>query len=297
MDEAHDEYLLARLRESYEEVLAATTHEDDKVGRFLAAIAFLVAGALFFAQQAEALQAHYDLGIELALPALSLVVFLFTITLAVLKYLLAISAPVTIPPGGESKRSHMFFLLIAKETEDSWRALWNRPKEDLRRELIEYYRVEILNLGQRAHNKRRRSEEASALFVVALLFFGLTVGFAIDAIVHDGAPQWALRVRVGVAAWLAAFAALLVYQRYRGRAVRAVEFQPRDERLRGFGWIAVGLAGTIALLLLPDEGLTDAWRGVLGVAAVVGVGAAASGLRSVTTWAEQPHAVTMGDVS
>ena len=40
-------------RHVYEEVLDATKHQDDKIGRFLAAIAFLFAGAVAFGTRAR----------------------------------------------------------------------------------------------------------------------------------------------------------------------------------------------------------------------------------------------------
>lgn len=285
-DEAPDaDYRLERLRESYCEVLAATKHEDDKVGRFLGVIAFLVAGALIFAQQADVLRARYDLGVELALPALALAAFLFFITLAVLLYVLAIAAPVTIPPGseGEVRHSHLFFLLIAQETKESWGAQWDLDKMTLREKLTNEYRGEILNLGQRTHNKRRRSEEASALFAAALLFFGLTVGWSIDVIrtvTDTESPQWSFGVRAAVAAWLAAFAALILYQRFRVQAVRRIELR-KDEGLRGYGRMTAGLALGIALLLLPPGDLEPEMRGVLAVFAVATLLIALSGLRRV----------------
>lgn len=279
-DEAPDaDYHLERLRESYSEVLAATKHEDDKVGRFLGAIAFLVAGALIFAQQADVLRARYDLGVELALPALALAAFLFFITMAVLLYVLAIAAPVTIPPGsgGEVWHSHLFFLPIAQETKESWAAQWDLDKMTLRDKLTKEYQDEILNLGQRTHNKRRRSEEASALFAAALLFFGLTVGWSIDVRTVAGSPQWSFGVRAAVAAWLAAFAALTLYQRFRVQAVRRIELRD-DEGLRGYGRMMGGLAIGIALLLLPPGGLELEMRAILAVFVVVALLFALRGL-------------------
>ncbi|MDP8928253.1 MAG: hypothetical protein M3O70_06675 [Actinomycetota bacterium] len=56
-DVSESAYRRQRLRETYQEVLAAMKHEDDKVGRFLTAIAFLVAGALIFVKPESSLPA------------------------------------------------------------------------------------------------------------------------------------------------------------------------------------------------------------------------------------------------
>lgn len=69
---------------AYAEVLAATKHEDDKVGRFLTAIAFLAAGALLFVEP-RVLAARYDLGsATVPLPSIALALFLVTMLLSLL---------------------------------------------------------------------------------------------------------------------------------------------------------------------------------------------------------------------
>jgi arginine exporter protein ArgO len=110
---------------SYHEVLDATTHQDDKVGRFVAGIAFLTAAALVFLQQAGVLSVHYRLGnSEVALPALTLGGFLVLIMFSLLAYVLATSAPLTVPSAkakqapSTAPSSRLFFLLIAAETNE-----------------------------------------------------------------------------------------------------------------------------------------------------------------------------------
>ena len=119
---------LDHLRVAYQETLDATKHQDDKIGRFMAGIAFLIAGALVF-NEPTVLQATYLVGdTSLPLPALTLGTFLVLVVLSLFFYVLAMSAPLTIPPGTTTdRRSHQYFLLIAGETRDTWRSYWERP--------------------------------------------------------------------------------------------------------------------------------------------------------------------------
>src|SRR5216683_1174955 len=85
-------------RWSYAEVLAATTHQDDKIGRFLAAIAFLVGGVVIFATNTTVLSARSKLGGHiLQLPAIFLAIFLALTTLSAMLFILATSEPLTMP--------------------------------------------------------------------------------------------------------------------------------------------------------------------------------------------------------
>lgn len=169
-----DESVLKRAQESYHEVLDATKHQDDKIGRFLGAIAFVLAGALLFVEP-TVLQARYVLGdARLALPVFALSMFLAHIVASALLYLLATSAPLALPrlPDAEPAHSHLFFRAIAGETGATWDQLWS-DSTTLQDHLITEYIRETLNLAQRADNKAQRSQEASALFVLSLLSFFL----------------------------------------------------------------------------------------------------------------------------
>jgi hypothetical protein len=143
---------LADVRVAYQEVLDATKHQDDKIGRFMAGIAFLIAGALVFTNS-TVLQATYLVGdTSLPLPALALALgaFLILIVLSLLFYLLAMSAPLTIPPAARTtERSRQYFLVIAGETHKTWRRLWTQPASsgELRAELADENVDEIRNLA------------------------------------------------------------------------------------------------------------------------------------------------------
>jgi hypothetical protein len=215
-------------------VLDATKHQDDKIGRFLTGIAFLIAGALVFTNP-DVLQARYAVGAtHLRLPAIALITFMVLVILSVLLYVLAMAAPLTIPPPSAARRvrgsSHLFFLVIATETRESWRALWNVSDVELEQKMLDEYQRETLNIARRVTQKYERSNEASALFVVALLFFLLGTVLSVDVLQHAKAPTgaalqvpadlaWSTPLRATVATILALFAASLVY--YRLRAAQA----------------------------------------------------------------------------
>src|SRR5437016_5520390 len=86
---------LKLLRDSYREVLEATKHEDAKVGRFLTAIAFLVAGALAFVS-GDVLRTTYRVGDStIPIPAILMGLFLSITVISVLMLILAIGTPLT----------------------------------------------------------------------------------------------------------------------------------------------------------------------------------------------------------
>lgn len=290
-----DDDRLQRLRETYDEVLAATKHEDSKIGRFLAALAFIVAGALLFIQQ-DVLRAEYILGnVSLRLPAIFLVLFVATATLAVLAYVNATAARLTEPPAASDDepddpvRSHLFFSLIARESADSWKMFW-QPQWASRERFLHEYRRETLNLARRAYNKRLRSLEASSLFVVALLFFGVSVGFAIHVLSQPDSTTasplaWSVPVRLGLAAGLVAFQAVVVYHLRRFRQVD----DPGERNVRG---LYLGLGGSsvyIVANLLPAGWTVASHRYGMAALAAAGAVVAAAGFVSSRLPARTPR--------
>jgi hypothetical protein len=231
--------------DAYREVLDATKHQDDKIGRFLAGIAFLIAGALVFTNSLV-LQAKYELGdVVLPLPALALGAFLVLIVLSLLFYVLAMGAPLTIPSPGRRKlrTSHLFFLLIAGETDRSWRSLWAQP--EVEQELLDEYIRETRNIAVRVDQKYERSNEASALFILALLFFLLGIVFSIDVLQRLTVPAtssqsvaasanlpWSLNLRAIVGSILALFATTLIYQRLRAEQAQNLDMLVERVRIR-----------------------------------------------------------------
>jgi hypothetical protein len=153
------------------------------------------------------------------------------------------AAPLTIPPPPAARRargrSHLFFLLIAGETRESWEQLWNVSDDELERQLLREYQIETLNIARRVNQKYERSNEASALFVVALLFFLLSTVLSVDVLQHAKAPTgatlqvpadlaWSAPLRATVATILALFAAAVVYYRLRAAQAQGLDAMVRN---------------------------------------------------------------------
>jgi hypothetical protein len=290
---------LDQTRVAYDETLDATKHQDDKIGRFMAGIAFLIAGALVFTNP-TVLQATYLLGdTSLPLPALALGTFLVLVVLSLFFYVLAMSAPLTIPPGTTTdRRSHQYFLLIAGETRETWRAYWDRPAtaDEFARELAAEEVDEIRNLAIRADLKYERANEGSALFVLALLFFLLGIVLSIHVIQRleipvDGsgttrAPKdlgWSLPLRALVGSLLALFPFALLYQRLRAEQRKSFDVlvaraKEGRRRLHPLHVLVVAYPVFVLLTVLPDLGRThtnelmSAGIGLATLAAVLAFG-------------------------
>jgi hypothetical protein len=261
----------------------------------MAGIAFLIAGALVFTNP-TVLQATYRVGdTTLPLPALALGTFLVLVVLSLFFYVLAMSAPLTIPPGTTTaRRSHQYFLLIAGETTGSWRDYWDNPTtaNDLARELADEEVDEIRNLAIRADLKLERSNEGSALFVLALLFFLLGIVLSIHVIQHltipidtsqaTRAPEdlaWSLPVRALVGILLALFPFALLYQRLRAEQRKTFDVLVEQAKERKRRWhplhtLLVAYRVFVLLTVLPDHGHTrtnEIVSVVIGLAALVAV--------------------------
>jgi hypothetical protein len=286
---------LDNAKDAFQGVLDETKHQDDKIGRFLTVIAFLIAGALVFTSP-EVLQARYAVGAtHLRLPAIALIIFLALVVLSVLLYVLAMAPPLAIPspPAArwESVRSHLFFLLIARETKNSWQQLWNASDEELDRQLLYEYQSEALNIAQRVNQKFERSNDASALFLVALLFFLLSTVLAVDVLQHAKPPTgaalqvptelaWSSPLRATIATILGLFAAALVSYRLRATQIQRFDalVQAAVEGRRVPWWnqlhlLLLAYPVFILATLVPGTGhgpLKEASAGIAALAAVAG---------------------------
>ncbi len=292
---------LRHATDAYKEVLDATKHQDDKIGRFLTGIAFLIAGALVFTSP-EVLQASYLVGAtHLRLPAIALITFMVLVVLSLLLYVLAMGAPLTTPSPPATRqsrdRSHLFFLLIARETKESWERLWDDASslEELERQLLYEYLRETRNIAQRADQKYQRANEASALFVAALLFFLLGTVLSVDVLQHAKVPAgtalqvpadlvWSAPLRATVAIILALFAAALVYHRLSAAQARSLDARVsaategrREPRSRELPLLLLAYAypAFVFATLLPGAGRglpRDIGAATATAAAVVGAG-------------------------
>lgn len=184
---------LALLEWSYKEVLDATKHQDDKIGRLLTAIAFLTAAALALANlaQGHVIRALFNVGgspVPLALYSLS--AFLFGVLVTVVLLVTSFATPLRLPGLQQPSRkrppfyvtdaetSQIYFSEISRTSVDEWRDKWEVAAEELKKERRESLVLEIHNLSVRTSFKYHRTSEAIGFFSFALMLFGLAVLFA-----------------------------------------------------------------------------------------------------------------------
>ncbi|MDQ1436850.1 MAG: hypothetical protein QOK43_479 [Acidimicrobiaceae bacterium] len=217
-EDAKARFELAQL--AYKEVLDATKHQDDKVGRFLSAIAFLTGAAIAFATRKEILEIKYDVGGKIALPAGLFLVFVVLVLVAVTVFLFGMGQTLRLPgassPGKTPlARSRLFFMSIADKPRDDWEAMWSDDIDvtRLRSEMTSNLVIETHNLAVRADQKYQRSGEAQAVFTISLVAFGLGFVLALRAETTDVGRviPWNLTSRALATFVIAGFTGVLGY--------------------------------------------------------------------------------------
>lgn len=279
-----DNLKLALAHRAYEEVLDATKHQDDKIGRFLTAIAFLTTGAvtLTFAGSsatdlARRFSIHGDNGGYLL--AWSAGAFFFFVIGSVILLLLCLSVPVRRPStkrsldpndGGfadDLSGSRIFYSYIGLEPATQWRGRWDDSGIHVQREMIDQFVKETHNLAERAKSKYRHTVEAASLFVLALLFLAVALALKVLVVLHDQGPSSTTTVNLGrtqlllFAAIAAAYASLQLYTRFVHDKVsvqRAINF----DRVKSAEARAKAIAQGKPAIVDPYQGLTQdqIWR-------------------------------------
>lgn len=269
---------------AYQEVLDATKHQDDKIGRFLTAIAFLASGtiALMFRSDLRLISFAMGGGVVLQLPAILLTIFMVLVGATVALLVLSLGPNLTLPRLGRDGRrgdSYLFFLSIATQTDNEWRELWfaNRTKKELQRQLLHGYLSEAHNIAEKTMFKYARTNEARALFFLALASFTAAVALAGSSLadqryaVDEGVTLlWSLRPRLILAGVLAFFSACAGYDWYRlDQTVQSlwVEKRGRDEADEGEeipdggGWRRKAIKAVTATAVVYVLGVGIPYRG------------------------------------
>ena len=182
---------LDTLDKSYREVLDATKHQDDKVGRFLTAFAFFAGGAIALLNQDFVKITAYAVSpfSALRLPAILLATFLVLLGFTVLALLMSVGTPLKLPGGGSSSdhssnksKSPIYFLAISKVTSAEWIAQFNGLDDEAAKNWMrESLLNETHNLATRTYQKYDRYQEARAIFELAIVVFTLAVATAVPA--------------------------------------------------------------------------------------------------------------------
>jgi len=174
---------------SYDEVLAAIKHQDDKLNRTLTATAFLTAAAvaLFSSRGGDVLFEGSGTSVRLVF----FVVFVVSVVFAVASMLAAIgpTAPLSALKRRHKKRginrpeSLLFYRLIS--TDPKWDTYLEDDETTLYRRLAKNFHDEAKTLSHRNNYKVARSQEASAfvqLAILALALLGIfsSMKFAMD---------------------------------------------------------------------------------------------------------------------
>ena len=228
-------------KKSYDEVLDATKHQDDKIGRFLTAIAFLFTGAIAFGARSDIVGATVAVdGSGISLAGIFLGLFLGLAILSVLLLLVALGPNLNLPsperdtPETTGKdRSRIFFLSMARMTPQSWwLEQWQDDEHPTPGEVVRNYVFDAHNLATKTTFKSARTNEARATFTLALLFLALSVALSFDSATRqqdpaevsaavtatspaltplDEALPWDGRARALVATTVGVFAFVLAY--------------------------------------------------------------------------------------
>ena len=173
-------------RETYQEVLDAIKHQDDKINRFLVAIAFLTTGAIAYVLKAELLDVRFVAGPhKIPLIAIAAGIYLAATIIAVVLLLMALSTELKLP-GAKPKdtedaklhESLLYFHMIGSQPLRSWFTRWDLQVDELEATLRKQYLREAHNLSERARVKDGLTDEAAAAYIYALMWLavGLLLG-------------------------------------------------------------------------------------------------------------------------
>lgn len=277
---------------TYKEVLDATKHQDDKIGRLLTVIAFLTAGVLGLANLAggRRVDAIFLLGqVRLPLVMICLTAFLFSILITVILLLVSFATPLRLPgerpdpnrPETDAVQdvqvSQLYFSHISKISRREWRHKWEGDADALKAERLAAFVEETHNLSVRTNFKYDRTTEAISVFAIALLAFALGVAFTCIATVSGAAGDATNPIELGVLGPVLLAAVLGVYtfvqllgqQRYRFQDVDDI-YPPGDDtslvvRVRGEFLLVGALPVAIGSMVL----VTSEWPRALAVALLV----------------------------
>jgi hypothetical protein len=200
-----DEMKADLLRYSYEQVLDATKHQDDKIGRLLTTTAFLTAASLALAGlgSAKAISVPVNLGGDspsqpgsIAIGFICLVAFLIGVSITVIQLIGSLSTPLRLPGLDRARRgasnggipSTVYFHEIEKNTLGEWKGTWDLDSKTLTEERFRSLVGETHNLARRTSFKYNRTNEATAVLTWALIALSLTVSFAAIAVLDKSQP-------------------------------------------------------------------------------------------------------------
>lgn len=250
----------------YGEVLDATKHQDDKVGRFLTGVAFLTTAAVAYTAGFDLASTRYRFGEwEVPLPALLALGYLLLVVVTVILLVMALGPNLRLPSSDGSGRaarcdpgSNLFFMDIADRPRDEFATQWGRgvAVADIQRRTIDNLLRETRNIATKVVFKYERTNEARAAFSFALLLLGLAVvlgGYPALA-ARPAAPitvGWTVAPGLGAALVAAMVTLLLGYD-----AIRLERGEEPKDRAKALWRLTLGAV----VFVVATTGLTAAAR-------------------------------------
>ncbi|MGV9568861.1 hypothetical protein ACWDRX_04220 [Streptomyces nigra] len=174
---------LSLLKESFAEVLDATKHQDDNIGRLLTGVAFLTAAVLALAalnSGVYAARTFFVAPYHVPLALIFISIFLLGVSISVIILLAGLTQPLGLPGitdpaiyGSHRRFSQIYFLHISQMTRIEWKQRWDdESPSDLREQRLESLTYEVHSLANRTAYKNDRATEGVAVFSLSLLAFG-----------------------------------------------------------------------------------------------------------------------------
>jgi hypothetical protein len=179
--------------------------QDERIGRFLTAIAFLLSAAIALSTNKRVIGVEFEVQngsstAHVPIIAYSFASFIVLALVSVTWFILSLATQLTLPGSVSKRHSFMYFRSIAKYGREEWKSDWKTsadkdPKAEhaLGRRTVDGYLDEIHNLALRANVKYERFREATAVFVVALVCLVSSSPLIVDALVDGIGPKDELR--------------------------------------------------------------------------------------------------------
>jgi hypothetical protein len=237
---------------SYDEVLAALKHQDDKLNRTLTAIAFLTAaGVAIFANIATKVPApRFGHEPPIAVSTFFFVTFLGAVVFALVFALAAIGPSDALPrlrkssaPASEEWPSLLFYARMLRDPD--WSKHIDRDSDWLQQCIARSYHAEALTLAQRVDYKVARSRESGACVQLAVLSLSLLGIFSVT--------ELSLSTRWWIASSL--LIAMLALPLWDGYLMYRFDFKDRKAMKQRTGaYVAafvIGATGTAGLAMAP----------------------------------------------
>jgi hypothetical protein len=246
-------------KNSYQEVLAALKHQDDKLGRALTAIAFLTAaGVALYTQIGTDSKLTFD-SQSMPVTTFFFMAFVISIVLALGFILAAIGPSTTYRDPNQLypvDRSLLFYSSI--RTDKAWDKYMDESVGSLHERLARNFHYEAKNLSKRVHYKVARSREAGAFVYLAVLSLTLLGIFSVSPIHRD--TRW----------WIASGVLLLisllpVWDRWQMQHFEFPEAIPREST---YMWLSLAVASEGVLLWVGLE-YEGQWWAVLYALSIV----------------------------